>query len=73
MLVLYQHILGKTLINTPYKILAGDVQKDEVLNISDVLIMRKVILGEREDFVNVDSWFFVPESHTFTDPANPWE
>jgi hypothetical protein len=37
-----------------------------------LLELRKLILGIYDKLPNSASWKFVPKSHTFTDPSDPW-
>ncbi len=67
-----RHILGQELLNSPYKIIAADVDDSENITFQDTLIIRNLILGITTQFPSGDSWRFVPANHVFVDPANPF-
>lgn len=68
-----QHVLGSSPLNSPYKIIAADVNGDNNVTTFDIIFMRQVILAVANSFPNgVPSWRFVPVSHTFADPTNPF-
>ena len=66
------HILGSTLLNTPYKIVAADVNNDASVNIFDVLATKRLILGIDNSFAGNRLWAFVDSAYTFPLPANPF-
>lgn len=70
---LYKHILGRELLDTPYKILAADVDESGAVTVGDLLQLQRLVLGVITEFKPGDSaWRFVPADFTFTDPANPF-
>jgi hypothetical protein len=71
LLHLQRHILGTTKLNTAYKHIAGDVNNDQNINISDIIALRKVILGVEDKFVNNTSWKFIDKTQVL-DQKNPW-
>ncbi len=60
------HILGKKLIDDPYKMIAADVTMDNEIKGSDVIEMRKLILGKSTAFSSNRSWRFVDKKYHFT-------
>ena len=67
-----RHILGIEGLNSPYKVIAADVNGDESLKASDLLELRKLILGVITDLPNNESWRFVDAEQEFADIDNPW-
>lgn len=67
-----KHILGEQLLNSPYKIIAADVNQNGAVTLSDLSELRKLILGEIDDFTNNSSWKFIPENYVFQNPTNPF-
>ncbi|WP_045113327.1 NHL domain-containing protein [Microscilla marina] len=65
-----RHILQKELLNSPYKLIAADIDLSKSINVADILLMRRAILGMPVPLLV--TWCFIPESFTFTDPTNPW-
>ncbi|MDX1683638.1 MAG: T9SS type A sorting domain-containing protein [Saprospiraceae bacterium] len=70
--MLQRHLLGMESLDSPYKIIAADANGDDRISISDIVELRRLLLGHYADFQNVDSWRFVDAAHTFTDPAAPF-
>lgn len=71
-IAILKHYLGIQLLDSPYKILAADVDFSQSIGFEDVSILQQIILGRRSAFPSGDSWRFVPEAYDFPDPANPW-
>ncbi len=68
-----KHLLGVKLLDSPYKIIAADIDKSGHVSTFDVIRLRKVILGIDESFPNDNkSWRFIDASYEFPDPTNPW-
>ena len=71
------HILGKSLLNSPYKIIAADVNGDGKVSTLDIVYMKRVILGIDTTFTNSNSkqtrlWAFADSSYVFLDNSNPF-
>ncbi|NNF33416.1 MAG: T9SS type A sorting domain-containing protein [Saprospiraceae bacterium] len=62
-----RHILGIDKFESPYKMIAADINADGKISASDILELRKLILGINDDFSNNDSWKFVDQGHGFAD------
>jgi hypothetical protein len=67
-----RHILGLELLDSPYKVIAADVTGDEKLKASDLLVLRKLILGVIADIPTNESWRFVDKNQEFDDIYYPW-
>jgi hypothetical protein len=72
LVLIQKHILGAEILNSPYKMIAADVDGNNAVTAIDLLELRKLILGIYDKLPNSASWKFVPKSHTFTDPSDPW-
>ena len=71
------HILGKSLLNSPYKIIAADVNGDGKITTLDLVYMKRLILGIDTTFTNSTTkenrlWVFVDSSYQFPDSTNPF-
>ena len=68
-----RHILGLEDLDSPYKMIAADVNGDEKIKPSDLLTIRKLVLGVAENFgANNKSWRFIDEAYTFADAQDPF-
>ena len=66
------HILGKTIFNSPYKIIAADVNGDKKISTLDLVYMKRLILGIDTVYPTKRLWVFVDSNYVFPDPANPF-
>ena len=71
------HILGKNLLNSPYKIIAADVNGDGKVSTLDLVYMKRLILGLDTTFTNSVTkenrlWAFIDSSYQFADTTNPF-
>jgi hypothetical protein len=67
-----RHILNIASLDTPYKLLAGDVNGSRSVTTLDISLIRRVILGVTNSFP-MGAWRFVPSDYIFPDPLNPWD
>ena len=65
------HILGLHLLDSPYKLLAADVNGDGVINSADQVYIQGLILGRINQFP-AGLWRFVPSDYAFPNPQAPW-
>lgn len=71
-ILISKHILGIQPLNSPYKLIAADVNRSGAITAFDIVELRKIILRTKEDFTNNSSWRFVDADYQFIDPANPF-
>ncbi len=68
-----RHILELESFSSPYLIVASDINNDGKVKVSDLVALRKVILGIVNDFPNGQkSWRFIPKNFQFSNTANPF-
>ncbi len=66
------HILGLKPFDSAYKTIAADVNNDQRVTASDLVQLRKLILGVTSELADNDSWRFVDKNQTFNNLYNPW-
>lgn len=67
------HILAKERLDSPYKIIAADLNLSGTVTTFDVVMLRKLLLGTSDELPNGNtSWRFVDASYQFPDPTNPF-
>lgn len=72
-IALFNHVTGKELITSPYKLLAADINGDNKLDIQDVFELGNLILLKGENTPDhMHSWRFVDAHYQFKNPANPF-
>ncbi|MBK9270206.1 MAG: HYR domain-containing protein [Saprospiraceae bacterium] len=60
-----KHILGLENLSDPYLIIAADVNDSKTITTTDIIELRKLILGQTTQFAKNTSWVFVDKSYTF--------
>lgn len=66
-----RHFLETLPLDSKYKILAADVNKDGKINVLDVAFTNRLFLQKIQEFPNNTSWRFIPSSFgTNFDPLN---
>lgn len=65
LVMIQRHILGVTKFDSPYKMIAADINGDNKLSASDLIEMRKLILGINDKFNSNTSWRFVDKNFNF--------
>ncbi|HAD11958.1 MAG TPA: hypothetical protein DCF33_05915 [Saprospirales bacterium] len=72
LVLIAKHIEGVDPLNSPYKIIAADIDKSGVIDSTDITELYKLIIGFYTELPNNTSWRFVPWDFVFQDPANPF-
>lgn len=71
--MIQRHILGLELLDSPYKIIAADVNGSNSVTASDLSELRKLILGVNQNFNDkTPAWRFADAQYKFDDKGNPW-
>ena len=72
LIAIQRHILGSAKLDSPYTLIAADVDRSGQITSTDLLELRKLILGVYEKFPNNTSWRLVDKSHKFIDRQDPF-
>lgn len=72
LVLIQRHVLGVAKLSSPYYVIAADVNSDEKVTASDLVELRKLILGVYPSLPKSGSWKFVADGQTFADPNSPW-
>jgi hypothetical protein len=67
-----RHVLGLESLDSPYKLIAADINNSESLTAVDLVELQKMILGYNEEFPDNSSWRFVSSTFEFVNADNPW-
>ena len=75
--LIQSHILGKNILNSPYKLIAADVNGDGKVSILDIVYIKRLVLGIDTIFTNSVTgqkrlWTFVDSSYKYPDTTNPF-
>lgn len=66
-----RHLLGTATLDTPYQLLAADVDGSHSISTLDVSHVRRFILGFSTS-LPAGLWRFVPHDYVFPAPSAPW-
>lgn len=72
MVLIHRHIVDYERLQSPYKIIAADVNNSGSITTMDLIEMQKMILQEQTEFSNNTSWRFVDAAYEFQNPDNPF-
>ena len=72
LVLIQKHILGLDVFDSPYKVIAADINNSESVSAIDLVELRKLILGLYEELPNNESWRFADASKTFADALSPF-
>jgi hypothetical protein len=65
------HVLNKKPFQTPYQVIAADVNGSGSITTADIILLRRFILGAESNFGG-KLYSFVDKKHVFTNPLNPF-
>ena len=72
LVLISKHILGVQPLDSPYKMIAADVNNSKSITTLDLIQLRKLILSIDTEFGNNTSWRFVEAAYAFPNLTNPW-
>lgn len=70
-LFLQKHVLGLKPFDSPYKLIAADVNSSGDITAFDMLLLRQLILSVIDEFPNTPSWKFVDAAYVFDEEIDP--
>lgn len=71
LVMIQRHILSIEVLDSPYKLVAADVNNSASVTAADLVELRRLILGLYSSLPENTSWRFV-EADVEMDPSNPW-
>jgi hypothetical protein len=71
-LLISKHILNIEPLPSPYKMLAADANQSGSISTSDIVAIRRLLLGITNNFPNNTVWRFARANFVFPNPANPF-
>ena len=72
LVLISKHILELQLLDSPYKMIAADIDRSGLITTFDVVQLKKLILGIDTVFLNNTSWRFVDANFVFPEPQDPF-
>jgi Cohesin domain len=73
MVLIKRHILNVEAIDSPYKLIAADVNRSSSITTFDLVEIQKAVLHITDAFPNNQSWRFVDAAYAFPNTANPFQ
>lgn len=71
LLQVQKHILNREILKSPFKMLAADVNNSGSISTSDLILLKRALLGLTTSFEKVPIWQFVPFENGFMNIAAP--
>ena len=71
-ILIQRHILGLRDLETPYKLIAADVDGSGTVSTADLVHVRKLLLGKSVDFPIGKSWTFIDAQQTWENNLKPF-
>jgi len=65
LVLIQRHILGLASLDSPYKRIAGDINQDDKISGTDIVELRKLVLGLYTELPQNESWRFIDAAHQF--------
>ncbi|MBK8698855.1 MAG: hypothetical protein IPN29_04675 [Saprospiraceae bacterium] len=72
LVMIQRHILGISKFDNAENIIAADINADRKISATDLVELRKVILGILPNFSGNQSWKFIDVHTPITNQLNPW-
>lgn len=72
LVMIQRHILNVAKFTTTEQMVAGDINSDKKISSTDLVELRKVILGTKPSFDNNQSWRFLDKKTPIVNATNPW-
>ena len=69
--LIQRHILNLTPLNSPYHLLAAEVNGSQTITSLDLALIQRLVLGLTNCFP-AGLWRFVPADYIFPDASSPW-
>lgn len=66
------HILGLKPLDSAYKVIAADINDDQRITASDLVVLRKLILGIIGELPANSSWRFIDKNQVLNNINQPW-
>lgn len=70
--IIQQHIIGNISLDSPYKMIAADIDNSGAITSLDLWYAQQVIITTADTFPDNESWRFIPDDYIFSDPSNPF-
>ncbi len=67
-----RHLLGIEPFESPYELIAADVDRNGSINIADVVHVRKLVLSLESELPGGRSWMFLDGNYVFENPKEPF-
>ena len=72
LIMIQKHILGLDLLDSPYKLIAADINDSKSVSVADIVQLRKLILGVYDELPENTSWKAIDASFEFENALNPF-
>ena len=70
-ILIQRHLLGIDPFEEPWQYIAADLNASNSVEVSDIVRLRRLILGHTQDLKDVPDWYFMDEFKAFEDIEHP--
>ncbi len=72
LVLISRHLIGIKALDSPYKIIAADIDNDKKVSTLDMIELQKLLLYINTSFPNNRSWRFIDAAFDFAEPGDPF-
>jgi hypothetical protein len=72
LILVNRHLTGSRALESPYKIIAADVDGNGRISVRDIIQLQRLILNVTNTFPENKPWRFIPKSFQFPNPKDPF-
>jgi len=72
LITIKKHLLQVDTLDSPYKLIAADINNSQSVTAIDLIQLQKLLLGVFDEFPNNTSWRFVNQDFEFPIATDPW-
>jgi hypothetical protein len=72
LILVNRHLTGSKALESPYKIIAADIDGNGRISVRDILQLQRLILNITNTFPENKPWRFIPKSFQFPNPKDPF-
>ena len=72
LVLILAHVVGEKELDSPYKMIAADVNLSGSISVLDVTILSSLIINRIQAFPAGQTWRFIPKDYEFQNPKNPF-
>lgn len=69
---LYKHLTGEAVFDSPYYLIAADLDDSGTVDMDDLKLLSKMVAGKIDSFPTIRNWVVIEKDYGFKFPNNPF-